>query len=43
MRISVDDCPTQQIFEYKDDCVNIPVNFTKINEKLAVYRQQKRQ
>ena len=37
------DCSIQKIIKEKDDCIGIPESFTKVNEHIAEYRQQKRQ
>ena len=40
---SAGDWSMQQIVKDKEDCASIPTSSTKINKKIADYRQQKRQ
>ena len=40
---SVGECSMQLMIKDKDDCASISVSSTKTNERIAEYRQQKRQ
>ena len=40
---SAGDCSIQQTVKDKDGCASITVSYTKLNEQIADYRQQKRE